>query len=118
VKSGVDLGNAALQIDLRGISGSTHSFTLMQVDELIGRLETASFTGLGSRNADIVIDYATDTVRLGLTSGNGTVGIRTVGAEADVSNGFQDLWTALTAGRGTWDETAPVEDEDDLDAAA
>ncbi len=117
VKSGIDLGNAGLQINLTGITGN-QSFTLMQVDELIGRLETASFTGLGSRNAEVVIDYATDTVRLGLTSGNGTVGIRTIGAEADVSSGFQDLWTALTAGRGTWDETAPVEDDDDLDAAA
>ncbi|MCU0906561.1 MAG: hypothetical protein MUF73_03755 [Rhodobacteraceae bacterium] len=118
VKSGIDLGNADLRIDLTGISGSTHSFTLMQVDELIGRLETASFTGLGSRNADIVIDYATDTVRLGLSSGNGAVGIRTVGAEGNVSAGFQDLWAALTAGRGTWDDVAPVEDEDDLDAVA
>jgi hypothetical protein len=119
VQSGIDLGNAALQIDLRGISGSTHTFTLMQVDELIGSLENASFIGLGSRNAEIVIDYATDTVTLGLTSGNGTIGIRALGTEDMVSDGYQDLWAALTAGRGTWDETAPVEDdEDDLDVAA
>jgi hypothetical protein len=119
VQSGIDLGNAALQIDLRGISGSTHNFTLMQVDELIGSLENASFIGLGSRNAEIVIDYATDTVTLGLTSGNGTIGIRALGTEDMVSDGYQDLWAALTAGRGTWDETAPVqEEEDDLDVAA
>jgi hypothetical protein len=118
VKSGVDLGNAGLQVDLTGISGTGQSFTLIQVDELIGSLQASSFTGLGSRNAQVMIDYAADTVTLTLSSGTGAVNVRTTGTESTVSSGHQDLWNALTAGRGTWDDAAPGTDDDDEDDLA
>ncbi len=119
VQSGIDLGNATLNIDLAGLSSSAGSaFTLMDADEIVGVFDEALVNGLGSRNANIVVDYANDTVTLQLTSGNGSVSVETVGEESDVSSGEQALWNALTSGQGVLSETMQSQVPNDDDALA
>ncbi|AZQ68508.1 hypothetical protein EF888_16030 [Silicimonas algicola] len=123
VKSGADLGDTNLTINLAGLSASAGSaFTLMEVDEIIGLFDEASVSGLGSRDATIVVDYETDTVTLKLASGSGKVAVQTVGGQDAVSAGHEDLWDALVSGQGVVSETAQAmlpDDEEDalLDAA-
>ena len=114
-------GNATLSIDLAGLSASNGAaFTLMSADEIAGIFDEAVVDGLGGRDARIVVDYENDTVKLELTSGNGSVSVDTIGQESDVSSGQGALWAALTDGQGVFDEsTAAALDEDDpLDSAA
>ena len=119
VQSGVDLGNATLKIDLAGISASNSAFTLMDVDEIAGIFDSPEISGLGGRNAKIVVDYETDSVTLELSSGNGSVSVETIGQEDDVTSGSEALWAALTADQGVAAETAAMvpEEDDLLDAA-
>ncbi len=71
VSSSVTL-DGTLKIDLSGYGGGTGSHRLIEVDELLGQLDTIEFVGLGnSLDAELVIDYATDTVRLDISAGNG-----------------------------------------------
>lgn len=101
VSSGIDLGDATLDIDLTGLSASAGTaFTLMSADELIGLFGNATVNGLGARDANIVIDYQNDTVTLQLSAGNGAVSVSTVGSESDISTGDDAIWNALTAGQG------------------
>lgn len=123
VRSGIDLGNATLSIDLVGLSAAAGTqFTLMDADEIVGMFNDAVVGGLGARDATIVIDYETDSVTLNLAAGSGAVTVETVGAETDVTAGEEALWDALTTGQGVFSETAPAllpeEDPLLLDAAA
>ena len=120
VQSGIDLGDSTLSLNLSGLSANAgNSFTLMSADEIVGLFDDAVVGGLGSRNANIVIDYLTDSVTLELSSGNGAVSIETVGEESDVSDGQDVLWNALTSGQGVFSETASADlEEDPLDTAA
>lgn len=118
VWSGVDLGNGRLEIDLSDLVDGAGVFTLLDVDELIGGFGSANVTGLGSRDAELIIDYETDAVSLKLSAGSGAVNISTVGTESTIDAGAEALWAALTAGRGSYDEAVPaVDDEDYLFAA-
>ena len=118
VLSGVDLGKGRLELDLTELVASNGTFTLVDVDELIGSFASTNITGLGSRNAEIFIDYETDTISLSLAAGTGAVKTSVKGLEAQFDAGEADLWKALTAGRGTYDdEIKAVDDEDFLFAA-
>ncbi len=117
VQSGIDLGDATLEIDLSGLSASAGTaFTLMDADEIVGLFNDATVGGLGARDATIVIDYVSDSVTLELTSGSGAVSVQTLGDQTDVSAGNQSLWDTLTADQGVVSETlaAMVPDEDEL----
>jgi hypothetical protein len=103
VQSGVNLGNSTLELDLSGRGSTITSDVLIEVDDLIGQFADIDVTGLaGNRNAEVVIDYNTDTVTLNVTAGSGQSTIRTVGDEDNArSNG--DLWNALNDGHGVFD---------------
>ena len=122
VLSGIDLGGATLEIDLAGLDAAAGtSFTLMDADEITGLLDVAlgGISGLGSRDATIVVDYVSDKVTLELTSGSGSVSVKTVGEETMVTDGEEALWNALTEGQGLVAETMSAEEEDAyLDAVA
>ena len=117
VQSGINLGDATLEIDLNNLStdlGTT--LTLMDADELIGIFDeaTSSIGGLGDRDATIVIDYEEDVVRLELSPGSGAVSFQTVGEETTFDDGEEALWAALTAEQGIASEELPdpsLEDE-------
>ena len=118
VQSGIDLGDATLEVDLSGLTASAGTaFTLMDADEIVGLFNDAVVGGLGARNAMIVIDYENDSVTLELSAGNGAVTVQTVGAQDDVSAGNEALWSALTADQGVLSETQAAmvpADEDDI----
>ena len=121
VSSGIDLGNSTLQIELSGVSAAQSGATLelMSADEVIGIFDDASISGLGSRNAQIVINYETDKVTLELSNGSGNVSISTVGQQDDVSSGSTEIWNALTSGQGIVSDTdGGISDDDDLVDAA
>ena len=106
VQSGIDIGGATLNIDLAGLSSSAgNTLSLMSADELVGLFDDATVSGLGGRNATILVDYTNDTVTLQLSSGNGQVSVETVGQEDDVCSGADALWQALTADQGVVSET-------------
>lgn len=120
VQSGIDLGDATLEIDLSGLTAEAGTaFTLMDADEIVGLFNDAVVGGLGARNATIVIDYETDSVTLELSAGNGAVSVQTVGDQSDVSAGNEALWDMLTADQGVFSETQaamlPGDDEELLD---
>ncbi|MEL7107026.1 MAG: hypothetical protein AAGM21_13980, partial [Pseudomonadota bacterium] len=105
VRSGIDLGEATLKVDLAGLTASNgEALMLMDADEIIGVFDDADISGLGSRNATVTIDYTTDSVSLTLSNGSGNVMFETIGEADDVSAGEQALWDALTAGQGVFDE--------------
>jgi hypothetical protein len=120
VMSGFDLGSGNLEIDLNELVDGSGTFTLVDVDELIGSFGNTNVAGLGNRNAEIVIDYGTDSITLKLAAGTGVVSTRTIGQESAHDSAEAALWNALTAGRATYDEAAvPVDDEEFLyDSAA
>ena len=122
VLSGIDLGGAALEIELGGISAAQNGTTLqlMSADELIGVFDDAAISGLGGRNAEIIINYEDDTVKLALTNGSGNVSISTVGQEDDIDADSDALWAALTSGQGIandFDDGRLDDDDDQADAA-
>jgi len=118
VQSGIDLGNATLQIDLAGISAADGAqFTLMSADEIVGLFDEAVVGGLGNHNATILIDYLGDSVTLQLSAGSGNVSIQTTGRESDVTLGNEALWNALISGQAVLSETDPLADADAADAA-
>ncbi len=118
VQSGVNLGNARLELNLAGLGNGEHS--LIEVDELIGEFGDVDVTGLSGQNATITIDYDADRVLLNLTSGSGSLQINTVG-NADDAQANSDLWAALTNGHGIYAGDNPNDipsEDDDLDEAA
>ncbi len=99
VKSGVSL-NGTLSIDLSDYTGGAGEFTLIEVDELIGRLDDYEITGLGAAyDARLVVNYNTDTVTLAISAGHGSTSFDTLGSSSlsagivseDVAYGSSDL---------------------------
>jgi hypothetical protein len=113
VQSGIDLGSGDLKIDLTKLAATTGTFTLMKVDEMVGSFGSSNITGLGGRDAELVIDYQTDSVMLKLAAGSGAMKTSIVGAEGTFDQADADLWKALTAGKGTYDDEVKPEDEED-----
>ena len=119
VQSGINLGLSDLQVDITALSGEASEHVLISVDELIGGFGGIELIGLGNtQDAEVVIDYETDTVLLRLNAvgaGTGQTNMSTIGDENDAQSSAA-LWAALTAGQGTFDETlaAPVADEEEI----
>ena len=114
VASGANLGLGALELDLAGLSGSTGSFRLMSVDEMIGEFSDIRVIGLaGNRNAELVVDYETDTLMLNVTGGGrGRFATSQIGDETDMDHAdSSDILAALTAGQGTYSDDLPTEVE-------
>jgi hypothetical protein len=118
VLSGVDLGSGRLEIDLVELTATSGTFHLVDVDELIGSFGSTTITGLGGRNAEVVIDYENDLISLKLSAGSGSVTTSSIGDEKDVDAGENALWQALTAGQGSYDDARPAEDDEDFLFAA
>jgi hypothetical protein len=119
VLSGADLGGGKLQLDLTELVNASGTFTLVDVDELIGSFGSTNIIGLGSRNAEIVIDYQSDSITLNLAAGTGALKTTFVGNQGTFDTGEAALMNALTAGRGTYDDAdQATDDEDYLYAAA
>ncbi len=116
VLSGADLGGSNLEIDATGLD--SQSVELMSVDELIGIFGDVSVTGLAAgQGAKILVDYTNDKVMLNLVDGAG-VSLETVGDQLSFDLPAQEasaLWAALTDGKGEYDDTSFVLDEDDDD---
>jgi hypothetical protein len=119
VLSGVNLGSAALKLNLAGFDGT--NVDLISVDELIGSFGTVDVTGLASgKGAKIVVDYTTDKVSLQVVDGSG-VKVETLGTQQSsdlAASEANALWTALTAGQGTYEENSPVDEDDPFADAA
>jgi hypothetical protein len=121
MRSGADLGDARLEIDITGMRGQAVSKVLMRVDELIGRFDEFKVIGLGSsRDATVVINYESDTVtlRLGVEGdGTGSTEIKTTHDRMEEPEGRagQRLWEALTADHGVLADDPMSTDRDDDD---
>jgi hypothetical protein len=119
VQSGIDLGGGDLKIDLTKLVATSGTFTLMKVDEMIGSFGSSNITGLGGRDAELVIDYQTDSVMLKLATGTGAMKTSVIGGEGAFDQSDAALYNALTQGKGTYDdEIRPQDDEDYLYDAA
>jgi hypothetical protein len=107
VSSGVDIGGAKLMVDLSAYSGSNEILELMSVDEMIGSFGETEITGLGGRDAELIIDYSRDQVSLKLINGSGEVSVTTQGKVNHVEAENNAIWDALTEGQGVYDELLP-----------
>ncbi len=107
VESGVNIEKASLEIDVSDLAGQAGDHTLIDVDGLIGNFDDIRITGLGAQqDAEIIIDYDTDSVVLSMLapgSGSGTFSVRTTGDQEDGLIG-SDLWDALTNGHPPLDD--------------
>ena len=90
VASGVNLGDATLELDLAGWTG--RSEVLIDVDDIIGTFSDLNITGLGNRDAELVINYTNDTVTLNVSAGSGQSDITTVGNQ---NNAQDNILNAL-----------------------
>ena len=118
VRSGVNLGGVDLSLDVTDITnGSTFRHNLIEVDELIGGIGDLSITGLGSRDAKIVVDYEQDVLELLLGpqgSGSGAIALETWGTETDARSDT-GLWDALTNGHGIYPDDLPADIPEEID---
>lgn len=80
VDSNIHLGGTDLTVDLRAASQPNGTYVLMSADEISGSLGSFSVQGLGNRSATLTVNYNTDEVTLGISSGSG-VRTRTVGED-------------------------------------
>ncbi|MEM6635713.1 MAG: hypothetical protein AAF667_07455 [Pseudomonadota bacterium] len=111
VQSGVDLGDATLEVDVADFDGSSH--LLVEVDALAGTFGDIVVTGLGGRDARIVVDYDTDTVSMELINGgSGSTMLEVIG-DAGGSDENADLWAALTSGNSVAEDEDPAPSADD-----
>ena len=119
VYSKVDLGQSGLQIDVTEIAGDISDSLLIDVDELLGTFDTIALIGLGDQqDAEVMIDYESDTVSLRLFAdgeGTGETFLTTVGDTLTPAIA-RPLWDVLTDGQGTFEEAdeepeLPVEDQ-------
>ncbi|CUH31958.1 Beta antigen [Jannaschia seosinensis] len=94
VMSGVDLGGAALELDLTDVA-LVESVRLVTVDELIGSFSSIDILGLNTRDAEIVVDYEADVVWLTLREGDGAIQLVEIGREDDVSTGYEALVSTM-----------------------
>ncbi|MEM1005875.1 MAG: hypothetical protein AAGK26_10850, partial [Pseudomonadota bacterium] len=117
VESGVNLNDVALTLDVGMLKADSGSFTLMDVDEMIGEFGSVDIQGLGAnQSAEVLIDYATDEVVLSLSAGGQSSGvtISTIGDPSDATSS-NALWDALTEGfEPLPDDPMPEEAEEDL----
>lgn len=113
VRSGIDLGDSTLEIDLAGLDANAGSvFTLMESDELVGTFKDANITGLVDQDATITVDYETDRVMLEIASGTGNVAVETVGDEDQHKDA--ELWNSLTQDQSFVEDMPIVTEESDL----
>ncbi|MEO0766901.1 MAG: hypothetical protein AAFY75_12865, partial [Pseudomonadota bacterium] len=119
VHSTVDLGQSGLQIDVTEIAGDISDSLLIDVDELLGTFDTIALVGLGDQqDAEVMIDYDSDTVSLRLFAdgeGTGETFLTTVG-DTSAPLIARPLWDVLTDGHGTFEEPdeepeLPAEDQ-------
>ena len=97
VHSGVAM-SGTLSIDLGAFDG-TGTLTLIDVDALAGIFDATKIHGLGTtRDAQLVIDYAEDLLRLELSAGSGQASLLVIGDALDGSDENADLWDALNNG--------------------
>ena len=100
VRSGVNLGDATLIVDVSAISALGQAkYDLIRVDELIGKFGAVEITGLASdQNVKILIDYDTDKVTLLLGAVGTGSGVLTEQIIGDESSAQSDagLFEALT----------------------
>lgn len=111
VQSGVNLGDATLEVNVAKLESSEGLHTLIEADKLIGAFGDINITGLNNRDAEIIIDYDNNSAALKITSGTGKVSSKTKGDEATASETDTSLWNALTKGFGTYDDRAEAPDE-------
>ncbi|TDX22228.1 hypothetical protein [Rhodovulum visakhapatnamense] len=102
VASGANLGGGTLALDLSALTAGTGHYTLIELDELTGRFDELSVTGLGNRNATITVDYLNDVVTLDLYSGTGKVEQTVIGNDVQDVDGNTALWDALTGQFGIY----------------
>lgn len=115
VKSGVSI-DGALRIDLSSYASGTATHTLVKADALDGIFDDIHIHGLGNTlNARVITDYVSDELRLELTTGSGQVSYDSVGSAGTSTGENAALWSALTAGKGTYDEGAPILHDDTSD---
>ena len=103
VQSGIDLGDADLELDVTGLT-ATDSFVFIDADELVGSFGSLAVQGLGNRDAEVTIDYEADTIWLDLTQGTGHTSLSTTGTEEMIDPGDAALWEMLTTGPDTSSE--------------
>ena len=100
VRSGVNLGDATLIVDVSAISALGQAkYDLIRVDELIGKFGAVEITGLASdQNVKILIDYDTDKVTLLLGAVGTGSGLLTEQIIGDENSAQSDagLFEALT----------------------
>ena len=117
VQSGINLNDAALQLDITELDGANGSYTLADVDALIGDVSSIELIGLSdAQDAELVIDYDTDTLTLNLSTSQDTEGsleLTTTGT-ADESDGAE-LWAALTNGMPALSDDPEDPDEDEVE---
>ena len=104
VQSGIDLGDADLELDLTGLT-ATDSLIFIDADELIGSFGTLAVQGLGNRDAEIITDYDADMISLNLTQGTGQTFLSTHGTEDTVDPGYETLWDMLQSDTVTTPDT-------------
>ncbi|RYH08650.1 right-handed parallel beta-helix repeat-containing protein [Tropicimonas sp. IMCC6043] len=73
VASLVDLGGGTIELDLSALALMDGHFLLIEADELVGSFEGFTVTGLGARDARLIVDYDSDTVSLELFAGSGGI---------------------------------------------
>ena len=88
------------------------SFELASADEIVGTFGEINFIGLTGQNAEVVIDYELDTVMVNLSAGSGQTSLSTIGDETD-NDSSSELWAALTADHGVFDDNPPLQDDPD-----
>lgn len=114
VASGVNLGLGTLELDLGGLSDAIGSFSLISVDEMIGEFTDIRVIGLaGNRDAELVVDYRSDTLTLNITGGgNGQLSVNQIGDQTDMDHtDASAIWAALTAGQGIEIDNLPTDVE-------
>ncbi|PZX18225.1 hemolysin type calcium-binding protein [Palleronia aestuarii] len=97
VVSLVNLDGGDLAINAGGIDGNG-SFDLIEVDALIGTLEDVRIAGLGSRDAEIVLDHEADILSLRLSGGSGQTSITVVSESDQEASSAARQWDALVSG--------------------
>ncbi|WP_074221736.1 hypothetical protein [Rhodovulum sp. ES.010] len=115
VASGVNFGEAQLQIDLSGLDAGAGRHALISVDEMVGAFDSIDVTGLSdARDAKIVVDYTNDVLMLEVSDEGAGAGRLDLSVRGDAEDARADarLWEALTA------DFAPLGDDQMPDEVA
>lgn len=105
----------SVTIDMASLSDDARA-TVMQMspDEIVTFFENNKMSDLGDQDARVIIDYASDSIRLELTEGSGSVAVETVGDGPDITSGQEALWDALTNGQGVVSDTMRDKMDEDM----